>query len=52
MKIWIDAHLSPAIAIWIRNTFDHRMKLTIALPRIAHQGKSTPVVRMIEPEIA
>jgi predicted nuclease of predicted toxin-antitoxin system len=22
MKIWIDAHLSPAIAIWIRNTFE------------------------------
>lgn len=21
MKIWIDAHLSPAIAIWITNTF-------------------------------
>jgi predicted nuclease of predicted toxin-antitoxin system len=21
MKIWIDAHLSPAIAIWITNNF-------------------------------
>ena len=22
MTIWVDAHLSPAIAIWISNTFD------------------------------
>ncbi len=22
MKIWVDAHLSPAITVWIANTFE------------------------------
>ena len=54
MRIWVDAHLSPAIAAWINRTFDGLEATSVGAlglrdakdPKIFEEAKKAAVVMM------